>query len=164
MEDPPTAERQINTPTKKEAINIPWWLSEESLLRKVELDYSVDSKTPIREVKETIKEELKNVIPIADDTTKPIPVTAIQKNKFGLIAKKEMTATHVSGQDLVTGGATPLEIVVGLFTRAETGPVDSKLEREMTVPPSRTQQKGLCSVQMIRLADETAPPVIERPG
>ena len=83
----------------------------------------------------------------------------VQRN--GLIAKKELSATHVSGQDLATGDATPLE---GLSTGAETGPVDSSIEKKRAVPPIRTQQMGRCSVQMIRLIDEPTPPVIEKPG
>ena len=42
--------------------------------------------------------------------------------------------------------------------------MDSKVEREMAVPLIRNQQMGLCSIQMIRLVDETVPPVVERPG
>ena len=151
MEDPPVIEGQLKTPTKQKNNGKPWWLTEESLVGEVELDYSAVDKTTIKEAK--VKEEVKSATP------KPTPVMTVQRN--GLIAKKELSATHLGGQHLATGDATPLE---GLSTGAETGPVDSSIEKERAVPPIRNQQMGRCSVQRIRLIDEPTPPVIEKPG
>ena len=106
LNDPPVVEEQLKTPTKQENNNKPWWLTEESLLGEIELDYSADDKTICKKIQ--IKEEVKPATP------KPTPVRTVQKN--GLIAKKKLPAT--SGQDLTTGDATPLE---GLSTWVETG-------------------------------------------
>ena len=140
------------------------------MLGEVELDYTavitekVDTKPAIKEIKETIKEEVKNATCKVDSNTKPAPVTTIKLNKSGLIAKKNIATTQVEGQDPVTGGATLLETVEGLPTGAGTGPVGSTQRQMMDVPPIRTQQMGLRSMQMIRLANEVEQPAREKPG
>lgn len=74
---------QLKTPTKQESNDKPWWwLTEESLLGEIELDYSADDKVNCKEVQ--INEEVKPATP------KPTPARTIQQN--GLIAKKELLA------------------------------------------------------------------------
>ena len=135
-----------------------WWLTEENLLGEVELDYAadtiekVDTKPAIKDIEGLTKEEVKDATYKMDSDTKPAPVTTIKPSKSGLIAKKDIVTTQVEGQDPVTGGATPLETVEGLPTGAGTCLVDSTQRQMIDIPPIRTQQMGLCSVQMIRLA------------
>ena len=38
------------------------------------------------------------------------------------------------------------------------------MDNIVEIPPVRTQQMGLCSVQMVRLIDEPTPLVIKKPG
>ena len=151
----------LNTPTKNETISKPWWLTEENVLGEVELDYAADTiektdtKPVVKDIEELIKEEVKEA------TNK---VTTIKVTKSGLIAKKDIVTAQADGQDPVTGCATPLETVEGLLTGAGTGRVDSTRGQLRDIPPIRTQQMGLCSVQMVRLADESEQPTREKPG
>ena len=161
LDELPSADNTLNTPTKEEAISKPWWLSEENLLGEVELDYTaeaiekVEAKPVVKDLKEVIKEEEKQVIN---------KTTTVKLDKSGRIAKKEITTAQVDGQDPVTGGATPLETVEGLPTGAGTGRVDNTQGQPKEITRIRTQQMGLCSVQMVRLAEEDERPTKEKPG
>ena len=119
LDELPSADNTLNTPTKEEAISKPWWLSEENLLGEVELDYTaeaiekVEAKPVVKDLKEVIKEEEKQVIN---------KTTTVKLDKSGRIAKKEIATAQVDGQDPITGGATPLETVEGLPTGAGDWP------------------------------------------
>ena len=136
----------------------PWWLTDESLLGNVELDYSVENVPSTS----TMKEENKATNYLINRDSKPAVLEEklivkeeatkkIEDNKKINIQEARIPRKEMSQQGYATEDATPLE---GLSAGGGTGEKESAVIREQV----REQSMGLCTVQMIRLVDNPPPP------
>ena len=156
LEEVAMLETATNKPEKEKT---PWWLSEESLLGEVELDYSTDNIPSTSKVKE---EKKVNEYLTAKDS-KPIMLEEkllvkdnIKKAEVNKKVDNNTKAVHIPLKEMpqrghATEDATLLE---GLSAGAGTGEQGSNSAREEV----REQSTGLCTVQMIRLVDNPPPP------
>ena len=142
---------------KAEEEKMPWWLTEESLLGNVELDYSVENVPSTS----TMKEEKKATHYLINRDSKPAVLEEklivkeeatkkIKDNKKINIQAARISRKEMSQQGHATEDGTPRE---GLSAGAGPGEKESAVIREEV----REQSMGLCTVQMIRLVDNPSP-------